>query len=75
MTAKNNRIRISLDFINEKKCRKYALQIAKTQRLGCRFNRVSREEFLCDLNALVRTRICDAVLKHPTKGKTIRFLF
>lgn len=73
--AENNKVHISLDFINEHRCKTYALQIAQEQRLGWDAKQVSRDEFLTDLNAKVRNLIYGAVMKHPTRGKTIRFLF
>lgn len=72
---KNNRVRVSLDFINEQHCRDFALRIAKEQRFEWNPNRVSRDEFLVDLNCRVRALIYGSVKKHATVGKTIRFLF
>ena len=71
----NNRVHIKLDFINETHCKAYAMRIAKEQRPEWNPDRVSRDEFLIDLNAKVRQLIYGSIKKHPTKGKTIRFLF
>lgn len=63
------------DLINRKHCKDFALRIAKDMRTGWMPNRVSDKEFLQDLNTKVRNLITSAVAHHPTKGKTIKYLF
>jgi len=59
--------------LNKKACKELALRFAKDNRKGCDFNRVSKQ-FLDDLECLVRNRITGAVMRHPTLGKTIKYL-
>ena len=59
--------------LNKKACKELALRFAKDNRRGCDFNRVSKQ-FLDDLECLVRNRITGSVMRHPTNGKTIKYL-
>ncbi|MHC4397752.1 MAG: hypothetical protein ACYS1A_19075 [Planctomycetota bacterium] len=62
------------DLINIAHCKKLALRFAQENRRGWLPNRVSKQ-FLDDLNMMVRNKITGAILHHPTKGKTITYLF
>jgi hypothetical protein len=61
------------DLINRTACREFALRWTKEQRRGWEANQVARG-FLDDLNTRVRLMIQGAIQRHPTKGKTIRYL-
>jgi hypothetical protein len=61
------------DLINKAHCRAFARRFAQENRKGWRPDRVSRQ-FLDDLNTHVRLKITGAVMKHPTVGKTIKYL-
>jgi len=58
--------------INSQNCKKLALRIAADLRPGWGPERVSGQ-FLDDLNIKVRNLITSAVMKHPTRGKTVRW--
>jgi len=60
--------------LNRKACKAFVLRYAADTRLGWQPKRVS-EQFLADLEAKVRNTITGAVSKHPSKGKTIKYLF
>lgn len=62
------------DLINKKHCKEFALRFAQENRTGWVPKRVSKQ-FLDDLNTYVRLRITGAVAKHPTIGKTVKYLF
>jgi len=69
---KNNKL--PKPYINITNCKKLALGFAKENRKGCSFNRVS-QQFLDDIDTMVRNKITSAVMHHPTIGKTIKYLF
>ncbi len=62
------------DLINRKHCKEVALRIARDMRKGWLPERVSKV-FLDDLNTKIRNTITSAVMHHPTKGKTVKYLF
>ncbi|MHC4890747.1 MAG: hypothetical protein ACYTEO_14935 [Planctomycetota bacterium] len=62
------------DLINRKHCKKTALRMCQDMRLGWKADRVSKQ-FLDDINTKVRLMIQSAVKKHPSVGKTIKYLF
>ena len=62
------------DLINKKHVKDFAVKFAQRNRTGWVPDRVSKK-FLDDVNAMVRYRIETAILKHPTLGKTIKYLF
>lgn len=62
------------DLINRKHCKEAALRMRRDLRLGWETNQVSKQ-FLDDLDAKVRNLIMSAVKKHPSVGKTIKYLF
>lgn len=59
--------------INQKSVKEYTLSKAKQLRKGWDFTRVSKK-FLDDLNIKVKLIINNAISKHPSKGKTIKYL-
>ena len=62
------------DLINKKHVKDFAVKFAQRNRTGWKPERVS-QKFLDDVNAMLRHRIEVAILKHPTVGKTIKYLF
>jgi len=62
------------DLINKKHCKEFAKRYAQDTRTGWLPERVS-EQFLEDLNSKVRLLITGAISRHPTVGKTIKYLF
>ena len=65
---------MSNTLINQQNCKKLALQFAQENRKGWMPTRVS-QQFLDDLNTKVRLLITGAVMHHPTRGKTVQYLF
>ena len=64
---------MSGNLINRKACKELALRYARDTRKGCSFERVSKQ-FLDDLETWVLNRITGAIARHPTTGKTIKYL-
>ena len=62
------------DLINIAHVKKYARLRAEEMRPGWAPTQVG-QQFLDDLNTKVRLLIDGAVSRHPTIGKTIKFLF
>jgi hypothetical protein len=60
--------------INVSHCKDFAVKFAKDNRRGWQPDRVS-QRFLDDLDTKVRLTIQSAIMHHPTKGKTITYLF
>ena len=74
MEEKKKNHKLPTPFLNASYCKKFALRWAKENRTGWQPKQVSKQ-FLDDLNTKVRLLVQGAVNHHPTKGKTIKYLF
>lgn len=68
-TKDNTRIKQKFAFINKSRCKKFALDFAKSNRAQ-KFTRVGEAFYISCENAL-RTHMSNRINCHPSKGKTI----
>ncbi len=61
------------DLINRKHCKDFILRMTAEMRLEWNCTRVSKEA-LDDLNARIKILLMKSVKRHPTVGKTFRWL-
>lgn len=63
------KIKMKFNLICASKCKKYALEFAKSNRAQA-FTRVS-EEFLISCEVALKSHIQSRIKSHPSKGKTL----